>query len=412
MTTSKSKAARDAIIKARTCLVIRSPFFGCLALHMKLVEITDERMCDTMAVDGKNLYYWPAFVNSLGENELVGVVAHEVMHCCYKHMVRRGNRHPVVYNWAGDYVINADLLAANFTLPEKRLHDPKYNGMSTEEVYELLYKDVKKITINMGGNGNGQNGEGQGPNGGPYLPQGADKGGCGGVIDAAPQHDKAATTQIEAEWESNVRMAVNVAKRANAGTVPGYLQRLVTDLEHPKVSWRDLTRQFIDGAMHKDYSWSRPNRRFIGRGMILPGFVPDALHHLVMIGDVSGSITDDIMRMYLGEVAGALDEGVADKLTTVYVDTEIKGVEEFLPGDVVKCNVKGGGGTDFRPAFEWVRKNAQDASCIVFLTDMLPCSWDIPEPDCPTLWGAYLPESQLAQIKPPFGMVVHVDGAA
>lgn len=400
----KDKATLEKIQRARATVLLKQPFFGCLALHMGLVEVTDEKFVSTMAVDGVNMYYWPPFVNSLVEEELEGVVAHEVMHCVYRHMTRRGSRHPVIWNWAGDFRINDDLLEANFTLPKKRLHDKKYHDMTTEEIYQRIYDETPKIKISFG------SGEG--------LPEDADKGGCGGVLDAGAglRGDQSGSGtspgEIEAEWDQAVRMAVNTAKRHyHAGNMPAYLKRLIDVLGAPKVSWRDLTRQFIDGHMTKDYSWSYPNRRFVSSGLILPGYVNDSLHHLVMLGDVSGSISDSIMQAYLNEVSGALNDGVADRLTIAYFDTEIKKVDEFLPGDLVTCDVPGGGGTDFRPAFDWVTKNAQDASCIVCLTDMMPNTWKIPDPGIPVLWGAWLPAAMLAGINPPFGQVVQIDGA-
>jgi len=431
MANTKSKS-ETAIVRARTVLLVSQPFYGCLALMLKLVEVPDppapaESWCPTMAVDGVHLYYSPKFTLGLSEQELTGVVAHEVSHCSYQHMTRRGQRDPMIWNIAGDFVINSDLKKAGFNLPgtpltmksppgtKGHLHDPQYDGMSTEEVYERILQQAQKMQAAGGGTGKGKQGQNQspsgqqGPNGQGQVP---DYGGCGGVIDAAPAHDKAQAEQIAREWEANVRLAINVAKANNAGTVPGHLARLVKQLEQPKVSWRDLTRQFIDQSMTKDYSWSRPNRRYLSQGLVLPGFVPDALHHMIFIGDTSGSITNELLTAFVSEVAGALNDGVADKLTILYADTRVHDVQEFVPGDVVECKTTGGGGgTDFVDAFDWVMKNAPDASCVVYLTDMMPSHWNLPEPDMPVLWGAYSSQQYLDKIKVPFGEVVHVESA-
>jgi predicted metal-dependent peptidase len=313
-------------------------------------------------------------------------------------MTRRGHRHPIIWNWAGDYVINGDLLKAHFILPKQRLHDLKYDGMSTEEVYERLKKDVEKQLQKMGGSGNGKNG----------LDPNSDKGQCGGVMDAAGPNEKAKADQIGREWDATVRIACNVAKRANAGTVPGYLERLVKTLQEPRVSWRELTRQFIDNSMSKDYSWSKPNRRYVSSGMYLPGFISDALHHLIMIVDTSGSVDEQMMKTFVSEVAGALGDGTCDRLTVVYADTKVGHVDEYVPGDMVQCKIIGGGGTDFADSFKWVKEHAPDAACCVYLTDMMTSSFG-QDPGIPTLWAAYLPAVQLASIKPPFGTVVAVD---
>src|SRR3974390_326922 len=151
-----SNKAEIAIVRARTALLVDQPFFGCLALQLKLVEIQDDGWlpCRTMAVDGYHLYYYPPFVQKLSELELQGVIAHEVLHCAYKHFGRRGHREPVMFNCAGDFVINADLKQAKFTLPgqpigladmfgpptakpkQGHLFDPQFAGMGSEEVYE------------------------------------------------------------------------------------------------------------------------------------------------------------------------------------------------------------------------------------------------------------------------------------
>jgi predicted metal-dependent peptidase len=406
------KKTYNKIIKARTVLLVGQPFFGCLAMHMSLVEVQEENLVGTMAVDGTNVYYHPPFVNTLSEQELVGVMAHEVMHCAYKHFSRRNHRNPIIWNWAGDYVINADLLKAKFTLPGQpigvnsppgtkgHLFDPQFDGFSTEEVYEKLKQKTKTIKITMSG---GQ---------GKLDPQ-ADKGGCGGVIDAGSLGKAEGSSKQEKEaadrkWDTTVRIAANVAKRANAGLTPGYLERLVKELKEPRVSWRELTRQFIDQSMTKDYSWQRPNKRYLGQGLILPGFIPDALHLMNFGIDVSGSISHEMAQKMLSEVSGALDDGTADQLNVIYFDTEVRHVDTFTPGDLVQCRVIAGGGTHFDDTFKWIKNNAADAACTAVLTDMMTASFG-EDPGHPVLWGAYLPQAMLASIKPPFGDIVQVD---
>ena len=423
-----NKAAHDKLVKARTVLLVSQPFFGCLALHMDLIEVNEGFHCGqfkTMAVDGINMYYFPEFVLSLNEPELQGVVAHEVLHCALKHMSRRGHRNPVIWNFAGDYVINDMLLKANFTLPEKRLHDPKYADMSTEEVYERFKEQVQKQLQQQKqqgkekgkkreGKGGGQGDEDGDGEGTIYLPDtdlDIDPTECGGVIDASGPNEKHKSDAVEREWDANVRMAVNVAKRANAGNAPGYLQRLVNELQAPRVSWRDLTRQFIDQSMSKDYTWSRPNRRHAHANLVLPGFTSDSLHHMIFAVDTSGSIDIAMLTAFLSEISGALNDGTADKLTIVYADTRVAHVDEYVCGDIVTCEkIHGGGGTCFNDTMKWVKENASDAQCLVYLTDMLTGSFG-EDPGMPVLWAAYLPMSSLASIKPPFGSVIAVDTA-
>lgn len=431
MSEYKDKKCYERMVKARTVLIVSQPFFGCLALHLQLIEINDKAVVDTMAVDGTHLYYHPPFVKTLEDNELQGVLAHETLHCVFKHFSRRGVRDPLRWNWAGDFVINAELLIAGFTLPGKpltlksppgskgHLYDKQYDGMSTEEIYERMPEPPKIFLKMPGGSGDdGEGGSGQQPKPGDVvieiLPKGADWGGCGGVIDAGMadgkgKADQHTMSEADREWDQQVRTAIGVAKRNNAGTLPAYLKRLVDEMQKPRITWRDQTREFIDEIMKSDYAWSRPNRRFLGRGLTLPGFEPDGLHKMVFCGDTSGSVTAKIMSQYLGEMQGALDEGIVDELIVVYCDAAIHATREYRQGDIIVYDVDGGGGgTDFRPALEWVKEHHPDANCTVYLTDMYPCDWAIPDPGMPMLWAAYLPEPALANINPPFGRVIHV----
>lgn len=416
MSQYKDKKALKAMTRARTCLVVAQPFFGCLSLQLELVEVDDPKFVNTMAVDGKHLFYHPPFVHGLKDAEVIGVIAHEVMHCAYKHMIRRGHRDPLIYNMAGDFVINADLKKAAFVLPgpeinmatkpgtKGHLFDAKYDGMGTEEVYELLIQNIKRVKIFISAAGN-------------------DPGGCGAVIDAkgGGKGDKEGGEQpgqglseadvatLEADWDANVRMAVATAKRANAGNVPGHLERLVGELNKPRVDWRKELMDFISNSMNKDYSWSRPHRRTAAWGVLLPGFISDGMQKLICVMDVSGSVSLEMMQQWGGECMSMLDNHVCDTMVLIYTDTAVQKVEEYLRGDMLKITTTGGGGTHFDAVMKYIREEHGDAQAIVFLTDMLTGSFG-EDPDIPVLWGATLPHSHLKTITVPFGRVVEVDG--
>ena len=390
------KSAREKIIRARTNLLVSNGFFGFLAMQLRLVEATEHmgHPIDTMAVDGRSIFYNPTFTHKLDEREVEGVLAHEVMHCCFQHFARRGSRDPMGWNIAGDHVINNDLVESGFTLPKPNCCDPKYKNMTTEEVYELL----PKIYISVAGGGTGD-GDGK-----------SDPGGCGGVLDAPG--DTNAQEEAKQTWETSVRQAVAVAKGNNPGHIPGSLQRLINELQRPKVSWRDLTRNFIDQSMTKEISWSRISRRSVSVGALMPGLISDRLNQLIMIVDISGSISHKLAVEMVSEAAGALDQGTCDELVVLYADTEVRNVDRFVPGDIVKCATFDGGGTDFRESFKWVSTNAPNASCVIYLTDLQVYEFG-EDPGCPTLWACYGPSQHYDQLidKVPFGQGVHVSNS-
>ena len=403
----KDRAARDKIVRARTNLLLSNGFFGFLCMQLKLVEVQDDlaKEITTMAVDGIHLYYNTDFVHKLDDRECEGVLCHEVMHCAFQHFSRRGHRDPRGWNIAGDFVINLDLVASGFKLPgtpislafgmdpknmgvKGHLLDPQFKGMSTEDVYERL----PKITVKFCGGGGKD-----------------DPGGCGGVLDAPGDSGKEDASE---KWDQSVRIAIETVKASNPGSIPGSLQRLIEQLEKPKISWRDKTRNFIDQSMSKDVSWARINRRSVGIGALMPGYVSDRLNHLVFVADISGSINFKMLTEMLSEVAGALDEGTADHMSVVYADTHVRHVDEYWPGDIVKAKTFDGGGTDFADSFRWIKENAPDASCVVYLTDLQVSNFG-EDPGCPVLWAVYSPDSLYDQLadRVPFGMPIQVSNS-
>lgn len=401
-----NKQARHVMTSARSMLIMEHPFFGCITMQLKLVE---EPFVETMAVDGTHLFYAPNFVLNLPEEQVLGVIAHEVYHCTYRHITRRGDRENGKWNEACDYVINPDVLKAGFKLPSWVLHDKQYYGLSAEEVYNLLKEDEakkKKQQQQSGGQPGGAGQQGQskpgqqpdteqkgkpGQSGEPQSKEWGDRGPirdpgkAGGVIDARPSYDKEGMAAEDAKWEIITRQAVNVAKSANAGKVPGFLERLVGDLEKPKVDWTEKLRRFADNSIHKDYTWTRPNRRLLHTGLILPGMISDRLGHIISVMDTSGSVTGKLIAKYAAEKRSMLDEGVCDKLTVIYADTMYQGQQDFEAGDEVTLRPKGGGGTNFRSVMAKIAKEYPDATAILFFTDLATSDFG-DDPGIPVMW--------------------------
>lgn len=389
----KDRKAHDAIIRARTNLLVSNGFFGFLAMQLRLVE---DYSIPTAAVDGVSLYYNPIFVNQLDERQCEFLLCHEVMHCCLKHFSRRQDRQPKPWNSACDYVINLDLKDSGFTLIHdvmisgknfKCCVDEKYRGMTTEEVYESF----TKVEVNF------------------FTFGGESEWDIGSVRDAP--NGQTGEEQTKHIWDKAVRSAIAVSKANGIGNIPGILRHLIAELDRPKVSWKDLTWNFIDQSMSKEPSWARISRRSTSIGTLLPGVVSDRLNHLVFAVDDSGSINDKMFKEMLSEVAGSLDQGTADQLTVIYADTRAHDVFHYVMGDIVKPEPLkgGGGGTAFSDTFKYISENIPDASCIIYLTDLEVNDFG-ENPGIPTLWAVFTHESNFANVagKVPFGQAILV----
>jgi predicted metal-dependent peptidase len=309
-------------------------------------------------------------LETLSASEAEGVIAHEVLHCASKHHTRRKGRDAKRWNIATDLAINRDLIAAGFKLPAGALIDPKYGDLGAEAIYRLLEQEEQA--------GGGQSQPAPGQSGG------TDPGGCGEILDAAPEHDTAAVSAAEAEWDTITRQAVNVAKARNAGQVPGNLARLVETMNAPRVDWRGVLRRFVDESTSRDFSWMRPNRRHLYAGRIMPGYVPDRPSHVVAMIDTSGSIQPADLAAFRTEIQAALDDGAADRVTVAYADTVVHAHDEFAAGDLVRMEAKGGGGTSFAQPLAWVAENVPDVSAVLYMTDCQVTEWG--DPPAPVLW--------------------------
>jgi len=394
--------------RARSSLVVGAPFYGCLALHLKLVcgdtILFSGGPLTTMAVDGKNMYYCSEFVLKIHDLELLGVVVHEVSHCSHRHFGRLMGRDPMVWNIAGDLVINPEVLEAGYKLPGKPvtleehldgkvgyLCDPKFKGWSTEEIYNYTKKKVDEKRKREGKGG----------------VQTLDPGGCGGVIEVQQGQDQ---SELEHEWETVTRQAINIAKANNDGRIPGHLEDLMAELQAPRVSWNQQLRRWADQSMRKELTWNKPNKRFLHMGLYLPGTKSNGISHLVVGVDSSGSMDKELLEKEVASEIGALlDQGFCDKITVIYADTKVGAVDVFIAGDVFKLSAPPRGGTDFRDTFRYINENCTDASGVIYFSDMYVSQYG-DAPSCPTLWATYGRKSNFAaQAKNiPFGEVIHV----
>ena len=161
--------------------------------------------------------------------------------------------------------------------------------------------------------------------------------------------------------------------------------RLVEDILEPQVDWKEALRQFVDRISRNDYSWRRPNSRYMAGGVILPTLYNQELPPIVIGVDTSGSINQGELKQFAGEIDAILNQ-YPTTLTVLYCDTDVRHVETFTAENrPIRLEAKGGGGTKFYPVFDAVNQMEEDPACVVYLTDM-ECSDFGPEPDYPVLW--------------------------
>jgi len=349
----KNQEVADQLTRARTGLIIDMPFFGELALRLKVIE---DYSVPTLVTNGKFIKYNPDFTKTLSPSLTKSAFGHEVGHCIYEHMSRRGDRNPKKWNMAGDYVINAMLKDSGFEIGEGWLFNPAFAGMGTDEIYALL----------------------------PDMPE--DEGGSGepgGPLDNCEDSDSDSSETDAIEWKIAVIQAANSAKMH--GKLPASMERFIEEITTAKVDWREQLRRFVTEISKNDYTWSRPNRRFVAHNLFLPSAYSESMGLLVDAIDTSGSITQDVLNAFGSEISAAWNLARPEQLVNIYCDAAINHVDTFNSGDELHFKMHGGGGTDFNPPFEYIEQQGIKPACFIYLTDGYGPFPKEP-PDYPVLW--------------------------
>ena len=395
--------AAQKVSKARAGLILDAPFFGSLALRL---TVKADPTCDTAWTDGTSLGYSPAWIDQLPLDQVKGILCHEVLHCALEHIGRRGDRDADRWNMAADFAVNPVIEEAGFSLPETRLLDPAFAGMSADAIYSALPDPGPSPDPAQQGQGQ-DSGQGQTTGTGQDTGQqpGNDPGGCGEVRDATDaqgQPSAAAQAQAGADWKVAVAQDAQQAKAM--GQFPAGLARVVEEIVNPKVDWREVLRRFVSDCARNDYRWFPPSRRHIWQGLYLPGIRSEELPPIVVAVDTSGSIGKAELDQFAAELTAILQDHAATACTVIYCDSAVAGVEEFGPDDYpVTLHPQGGGGTAFGPVFDEVETRGLTPACLIYLTD-LEGRFPDQEPPYPVLWV----RTGDCETVPPFGEVVEL----
>jgi predicted metal-dependent peptidase len=388
--------ARKRMVAHRTLMVMDLSFWGSLALKLKLVESTRN---DTAWTDGVNIGYNVDFILSLTKQELIALWAHEVAHCVLGHPWRRGSRNPKRWNRACDIAINDMLRAAGFILPDGALYAETFDlpeGKSAEWYYDRIPVNPEDAQ-----GGSGQGGEGN-QSGTPKL---------GDVFDA-PRPEKgegedgagAGEAPTEEDWKQAAEQMANVVKAM--GSAAGGMDRLVDTALKGRVDWQSVMHRFATERARVDYTWARPNPRYLSSGLYLPALGGEEMGCVAIGVDVSGSIDKVLYNQFGAEVKVLVEELQPREVHVFHCDTRVTRHDVFYKGDVVDFpKVQAGGGTDFRPVFDEIDKLDERPVCILYLTD-LAGRYPEESPEIPTLWVTARDDPWAAQYAPPFGEVV------
>ena len=462
MSNIKTNATQDAAVR----LMLKFPYWSELYYTMTIYEDANQ---PTLCTDGRNMWVNPTFWATLSLDLKIAALAHEVGHKMLLHCSRRGARHPMLWNIAADYVVNAILKKNGFQLGDGWLFDAKYDGWAVEAVYHDIEQQAQQKPQQGEGDEQQKEGEskdegasqgkGEGQSGGEEDSQGdGDSDGDGGEGSTAAGDDNAGADEgdsdpapaaagasqgagshmeyevpgVSQKWkdmwqdindmqgsaeqidkaEKEVLEAVEKAiQTARAhGNAPGGMEGFDDLMKPSKEPWYNHLHRFMQSLSMSEYNWARINRRhLVQHNVFAPANFSESLENVVFAIDTSGSVFDQQSQAgFAGHVNAILAETKPKRTHVLYFDAKIQRHDELDYGALeFSTRPKGGGGTEFRPIFQYLEDEGIVADAVIVLTD---CYGGFPdeEPPYPVLWASIIDPKDLGHYLPPFGEVVHV----
>lgn len=339
------------------------------------------------------MYFDPEWVESVSVQILATGLAHECMHVQLEH-VTRGTRYPDKKRWniAGDLFINGSMSTVTHTVRDRSTqkatrkllwefpewaHMPEdygfEKGLTADAYYRLLEQkgDKKKEPKDDGGFG-----------GKPHIMGGC----CGGAAgNPLSQELEGRQNQEKGRSEANVYSIAKATAReikqhmesgVGRGTLPGEWAELVDISEKEfEVPWRtklaNITRFSLGRARvgGLDYSKRRLSKRSYVRGIALPsliGYDPEVL----FIVDSSGSMGGEQLADAVKVCADVLSQTGVTSARWMEADVEHKREPMRVSvRDLHSIEIRGRGGTDFRPAIKQAESMLPKPHIVFYLTD-------------------------------------------
>lgn len=362
----------DALDRAKIGLIMvkNSVFLSTIVFSLKQIE---DSSIPSAATNGIELRINPAWFLELTVKQRIGLLAHEAWHVAFDHMTRVGERHFPTWNKAADYVINNMLLDSSYELPDGGLWDGRYKGMSTEQVYDAIYRkedEQKNEQYDM---------------------------------DIQIPSDPQEVKEIQEQITEILIKATTQSKLMGdvLGTIPGDVELAIERIVNPVLSWNVILQDYFSAFAKNDYSYRRPNKRY-HPDFYLPTLYSDAMDHLVIAADVSYSMVKSFPA-FLNEMVGIKESVKPIKTTIIPFDTKLKDIKILNQDEKIEDVLfRGGGGTKLQPVFDYLEDKAP--TVLLVFSDLF-CKRIENDPKYPVIWCCI--DNPKATVN--FGKLIHID---
>ena len=386
-----SSTLREKLSRAKAKLLLEHPYFGTLAGRL---DISISQEIDGFLSDGTRFECNDDYMESLSLDELGFALANGAMHAALAHENRRNGRMGWLWQLATDYAINDMLVENGLERPDRIHYDPRFSGMYAEEIYAQLKDEIKNeefdddTSNDTGFNESNQRHQNQMRNAeGDHDSQG---------------HRPRMEVEPVAEEEQYGRLAREaLEKTEQMGELPGGIERFFVPGGAPKIDWRQELHRILDRYYRDDYRMMPPSKKLLYTGTYLPSL--DSEHFSAVIAvDSSGSVDEALLGTFIAEIESLMLGFPRYRLDVLVSDAKIQSHRIFEGGEPLEVLLKGGGGTDFRPVFEYIETELDSVNLLLYFTDGKGKFPDA-EPLFETVWVT--PD----RIEAPFGRVLPLE---
>ena len=345
----------DKISQAKAKLLVDYPYFGTLASKLELVVNDD---IEAFISNGVKVEYRSEYLNELEIKELEFIFANGAMHASLAHDKRRNSRSGWLWQMATDMAINDMLVENGLQLPYGAQYRKRFKGMYAEEIYAELKADILREEDNL---------EYEADNADDVEPNSDEK----------QEKDKPKESQTPEQLQEEVLQEQLLAEEAisllenmfKKGDAPLTIERFFKLEYMGKIDWRDELRVALDRYFRDDYTLLPPSKKLLYSGIYLPSSVSQTFR-LVIVVDSSGSVDEELLNTFLGEVNFLMAIVANYQIELIVCDDKVHSHKTFYSGESLDIKLKGGGGTNFQPAFKFVEENFDDVKLLLYFTDL------------------------------------------
>ncbi len=335
--------SNEKITKAKTKLMLENPYFGSLVTS---IELRVNNNIASFRPLGDVLEYNDEYLEVLDINEVSTILANAAMHQALFHSTRGKDKVSSVWNLASDYAINDLLVDNGFMLPPMANYASRFKMLYAEQIYQILLNELDLQDNDETLDEQEKQSE---------------------EMEEQDLHEDAFEELLAQEEYELLLEQLNV-KLEKHGDLPKGIERFIESKKEPQISWRDELYRYVNAHAKSDYRMFPPSKKHLYRGIALPSIYGEELKIVVAI-DTSASIDDELLKTFLAELYEIMQIFTHYVIELIECDATIQNIQRLTPQEPLEPMLKGGGGTDFRPVFEYVENMNEDFKFLIYFTD-------------------------------------------